>query len=137
MKIAIIVSEFNYDITMQMLELAKEHAEFLELDVSQVVKVPGVYDMPTVLKQVFERADIDGAVVLGAVIEGDTEHDEIVMNNASRKIMDLSVEYGKPVGLGITGPGMTRLQAESRIDRAKSAVEAVFKSRKAIRNIEE
>jgi len=31
------------------------------------------------------------------------------------------------VGLGISGPGMTRLQAEKRIERAKTAVEAVVK----------
>ena len=55
-----------------------------------------------------------------AVIEGETEHDDIVIQHASRKIADLSVEFGKPVGLGITGPGMSRLQAEARITRAKS-----------------
>ena len=64
-------------------------------------------------------------VTLGAVIEGETEHDDVVMGQASRKITDLAVEFGKPVGLGITGPGMSRLQAEKRIERAKSAVESV------------
>jgi 6,7-dimethyl-8-ribityllumazine synthase len=39
----------------------------------------------------------------------------------------------KPVALGITGPGMTRLQAQDRIDNAKSAVESVFKLLKALK----
>jgi 6,7-dimethyl-8-ribityllumazine synthase len=126
-RIGAVVSEFNYDITMMMLERAKEHAQFLGADITHIVKVPGVFDIPLPTKVLIERKDIDGVIVLGAVIEGETEHDEIVIQHATRKITDLSVEYKKPVGLGITGPGMSRLQAQDRIDNAKSAVEAVVK----------
>lgn len=126
-RIGAVVSEFNYDITMVMLERAKEHAQFLGAEITQTVKVPGVFDMGLPIKKLLERKDIDGVVALGAVIEGETEHDEIVIQHTTRKISDLSVEHNKPVGLGISGPGMTRLQAEDRIDRAKSAVEAVVK----------
>lgn len=127
MKIGIVVSEFHYDITMMMLERAKEHAKFLGAEVPTVVQVPGVFDMPLAIRRLLEKDDIDGVVTLGAVVEGETEHDDIVMGQASRKITDLAVEYGKPVGLGITGPGMSRLQAEERIERAKTAVESVVK----------
>ena len=130
-RIGIVVSEFNYDITMMMLERAKEHARFLGADVAKVVKVPGVFDIPLALKKLLQDISIDGAVVLGAVIQGETKHDEVIMQQASRKIMDLALEYEKPVGLGITGHGMSRLQAEERIERAKQAVEAVVKMLKA------
>jgi 6,7-dimethyl-8-ribityllumazine synthase len=127
MKIGIVVSEFHYDITMMMLERAKEHAEFLGAEVSDIVHVPGVFDMPLAVQKLLKQDGIDGVVTLGAVIEGETEHDEIVIGQTSRKITDLAVDFGKPVGLGITGPGMSRLQAEKRIERAKSAVESVVK----------
>jgi 6,7-dimethyl-8-ribityllumazine synthase len=126
-RIGAVVSEFNYDITMAMLERAKEHSQFLGAEIKQIVKVPGVFDMGLPIKKLLEKKDIDGVIALGAVIEGETEHDDIVIQHATRKISDLSVEYNKPVGLGISGPGMTRLQAEERIDRAKSAVETVVK----------
>jgi 6,7-dimethyl-8-ribityllumazine synthase len=126
-KIGAVVSEFNYDITMMMLERATEHAHFLGAEITKTVKVPGVFDMGLAIKKLLEKKDIDAVVALGAVIEGETEHDDIVIQHAARKIADLSVEYGKPVGLGVTGPGMTRLQAEDRIERAKAAVEAVVK----------
>ena len=132
-RIGIVVSEYNYDITMMMLERAKEHAQFLGAEVTQIVKVPGVFDMGLPIKKLLEKKDIDGVVALGAVIEGETEHDDIVIQHASRKIADLSIEFGKPVGLGISGPGMTRLQAQDRIDRAKSAVEAVVKIHRRLR----
>ncbi len=121
------VSEYNYDVTMMMLERAKAHAEFLGCEIGRVVLVPGVYDLPFALKKLVARKDIDGAVALGAVIEGETDHDEIVMQHAARKIIDLSLESGKPIGLGVTGPGMTRGQAQARIENARSAVEAVVK----------
>ena len=118
---------------MTMLERAKEHAHFLGAEITQTVKVPGVFDMGLAIKTLLERKDIDAVVTLGAVIKGETEHDEIVISHATRKIADLSIEYNKPVGLGISGPGMTRLQAEDRIDRAKNAVEAVVKLHKRLK----
>ncbi|MGM0510919.1 MAG: 6,7-dimethyl-8-ribityllumazine synthase [Thermoplasmatota archaeon] len=127
MKIGIVVSEFNYDITHMMLERAKEHAKFLGAEVSQIVRVPGVFDMPLAIKKLLQKDDVDGVVTLGVVIKGETSHDETVMAQASRKITDLSLDFDKPVSLGITGPGMSRLQAEERIERAKNAVESVVK----------
>ena len=127
LRIGAVVAEFNYDITMMMLERAKEHAQFLDAAITQIVKVPGVFDMGLAVKKLLERKDIDGVVTLGAVIEGETEHDDLVIQHATRKIADLAIEFNKPVGLGISGPGMTRLQAQERIERAKAAVEAVVK----------
>ena len=127
MKIGIVVSEFNYDITSMMLERAKSHADFLGAKIGQIIKVPGVYDMPLAVKKLLAKKEIDGVVALGAVIEGETGHDDVIMAQASRKLTDLSLEFNKPVGLGITGPGMTRLQAEARIENAKTAVESVVK----------
>ncbi len=133
--LGLVVSEFNYDITMMMLERAKEHAEFLGANVKYVLKAPGTFDIPLLVKKLLEKDDVDAVVTLGAVIEGETEHDEIVMQNAARKIEDLSVEYGKPVTLGISGPGESRLQAEARIEKARDAVEAAVKLVKRLRSI--
>jgi 6,7-dimethyl-8-ribityllumazine synthase len=126
-RIGAVVAEFNYDINMMMLERAKEHAQFLGAEITQVIKVPGVFDMPLPVKKLIQRKDIDGIITLGAVIEGETKHDELVIQHTARKITDLAVEFEKPVALGITGPGMSRLQAQDRIENAKNAVEAVVK----------
>jgi len=126
-RLGAVVAEFNYDITNMMLELAKEHAKFLDSEITTVIPVPGVFDMPLAIKKLLEQDDIDAVITLGAVIEGATSHDEIVVQHASRKIADLALEYDKPVALGITGPGMTRLEAHQRVDYAKRAVEAAVK----------
>ncbi|MFP3872551.1 MAG: 6,7-dimethyl-8-ribityllumazine synthase [Candidatus Natronoplasma sp.] len=133
MNMGIVVSEFNYDITQMMLERAKKHAEFLGVEVTEVTHVPGVFDMALAIKSLLKRDDIDAVVTLGAVIKGETRHDETVMSHAARKITDLSLEYEKPVALGITGPGMSRMEAEERIERAKNAVESAVKMYKRLR----
>jgi 6,7-dimethyl-8-ribityllumazine synthase len=132
-KVAIVASEYNFDVTLLMLERAKEEVEFLGATLGPVVKTPGVYDMPLAVKVLLGRPDVDGLVALGAVIEGETQHDEVVMNQAARKLIDLSVEYGKPLGLGISGPGETRLQAQDRIENAGNAVRAVVKMVRRLR----
>jgi 6,7-dimethyl-8-ribityllumazine synthase len=130
--LGIVVSEYNFDITSMMLERAKAQADFLEVNVAKVVTVPGVFDMPLAVKKLLLNKGIDAVVTLGAVIEGETEHDDIVITNAARKMTDLSVEFEKPVGLGVTGPGMTRLQAQDRVEKAGEVVESVVKMLKRL-----
>ena len=115
-RIAIIVSEFNSDITFQMLDKAKDHAQKIKADVRYICFAPGSFDMPLLIEELLKKNDVDAAVTLGAVIKGETSHDYIVAENAARLIADLSLKYGKPIGLGITGPDMTLKQAKDRID---------------------
>jgi 6,7-dimethyl-8-ribityllumazine synthase len=119
-----------------MLEFARRHAEFLGAQIVTEVMVPGVYELPLAAKKLAERGDIDAVVTLGAVVEGGTEHDEIVMQHAVRKLIDLEIQYGKPVTLGISGPGMTRMQALERVnDYARRAVEAAVKMVKQLEKV--
>ena len=80
------------------------------------------------IKKLLEMNDIDAVVCIGAVITGETKHDELVAQHAARKMVDLSIQYGKPVALGVSGPGMTREQATRRIEEyARRSVEAAIK----------
>ena len=135
MKIALLVSDFNFDVTSMMLERARRHAEFLGVEVSHVVHVPGVFDMPLVMRKLLKRRDVDGLVILGAVIKGDTGHDELIAGPVARTAVDLALQFDKPVGLGITGPGMDRMQALDRIDNAKNAVDSVVRLLKSLKEI--
>jgi 6,7-dimethyl-8-ribityllumazine synthase len=135
-RIAIVGSEFNFDITTMMIERAREEIDFLGAELGPVVKTPGVYDMPIAVQALMGRKDIDAVVTLGAVIEGETNHDEVIMNQAARKLTDLSVQFAKPLGLGISGPGETRLQAQDRIENAAGAVRSVVKMVRRLREIQ-
>ena len=126
-KIGAVVAEFNFYITSMMLELAKQHAKFLDAEITETIVVPGVFDMPIAIKKMLDDGNVDAVITLGCVIEGDTDHDQVVVAQASRLIADLSLQYNKPVTLGISGPGMTRLEAHKRVEYGKRAVEAAVK----------
>ncbi|MBI1829716.1 MAG: 6,7-dimethyl-8-ribityllumazine synthase [Thaumarchaeota archaeon] len=136
MNIAIVVSEFNNEITFKMLDVAVEKAKDLKLNIKYICKVPGVFDMPIVIDSLLKKKEIDAVVTLGAVIKGQTKHDELITNVTVRAITDLSIKYQKPVTLGITGPGMSDRQAQARIRPvAERAVEAAEKIAEQLRKI--
>lgn len=126
-RIGMVAAEFNYEVTMLMIERAKAEANFLGVRIVKEIKVPGVFEIPLAVKRMLEKDDVDAVITIGAVITGETKHDEVVVAQASRKVMDLGLEYDKPVGFGITGPGMTELQAMDRIEKGRDVVDAVVK----------
>lgn len=136
MNIAIVVSEFNDKITSKMLDVAVEKARDLKLTIKFTCRVPGVFDMPIVIDSLLKKKEIDAVVTLGAVIKGQTKHDELITNATVRAITELSIKYQKPVTLGITGPGMSDRQAQARIRPvAERAVEAVGKIAEQLRKL--
>lgn len=120
-------SEFNQKITSKMLDVALEKAESLKINVKYTCKVPGIFDMPVIIDQLLSKNDIDAVVTLGAVIKGQTKHDEVIANTTAKTMQELSIKHKKAVSLGISGPGMNERQAYARIRPvAERAVEAVL-----------
>jgi 6,7-dimethyl-8-ribityllumazine synthase len=71
-----------------------------------VVTVPGSLEIPAVITFALDGMgeggkDYDGFVALGTIIRGDTYHFDIVANESSRALMDLSVQEAIPIGNGI------------------------------------
>ena len=126
-KIGMVAAEFNFDVTSMMIERAKAEADFLGVEITRTIMVPGVFDMPLAIKHLITDEKIDAVITLGAVIKGETKHDEVIIAQAARKIADMSLEYDKPVAFGITGPDMTQLQAVDRIEKGRDAVDTVVK----------
>ncbi len=136
MNIAIVVSEFNDEVTSKMLEVALEKARSLKMNINHTCKVPGVFDMPVVIDALLKKKEVDAVITLGAVIKGQTKHDELIASVTAKTLTELSLKYQKPVSLGITGPGMSDRQAHQRIRPvAERAVEAAQKLHDELRKI--
>ena len=72
----------------------------------EVLTVPGALEIPAVIAMALDGMDegatrYDGFVALGTVIRGETYHFEIVANESSRALMDLSVSESLALGNGI------------------------------------
>ena len=136
MNIAIVVAEFNDKVTSRMHQIAIETANNLKLNIKYTCKVPGIFDMPLIIDKLLEKKNVDGVVTIGAVIKGQTKHDEIIAHSTARNISKLSLKHQKPVSLGISGPGMSESQAYARIRLvSENAVNAVQKVSRELKRI--
>lgn len=130
MNIAVVRAEFNEQYTAEMLKTAETRIKQNEdAKLSETVEVPGVHEMPLAAARLLRREDVHGVVALGAVIEGATDHDQVIARNVSKQLMELSCEEEKPVGYGVIGPGVSWAQVEQRTEQyAEEAVEAVLET---------
>ena len=97
-KILIVSSDYYPDISKNLetgaINLIKENAFDYK-----IIKAPGCFEIPYLIKKNINN--FEGFVALGCVIKGDTYHFDIICNETTRMIMDLSVENLVPIGFGI------------------------------------
>ena len=130
------VSDFNNKVTSRMHKVALEKAKELKLNVKHQCNVRGVFDMPLVIDILLQKKEIDAVVTLGAIIKGQTKHDEVIADVVTTRISKLSIKYQKPVSLGISGPGMSERQAFARIRPvSERAVDAILKVSEELKRI--
>ena len=106
---------------------AEKLAKSLKAKVVKKIHVQGAFEMPYATQILLKKKNIDAVVVLGAVIQGDTDHDIVIVNSVASKLLDLSLQYKKPIGFGVMGPRVTWQQAEQRaLEYSKRAVKAAL-----------
>ena len=133
-RLGIVVSEFNQEITSEMTKIAQHHSKQIGAEVMQVILVPGAFEIPLAAKKLLQRDDIDAVVTLGTVIKGGTDHDVVITNSIASKLLDISLEFDKPVSLGVSGPNITSQQSKERAkEYATRAVDAAVKSLRSIK----
>lgn len=120
--IGLVVAEFYEELTGEMERRARENADERDAEVVETVRVPGVYDAPLAADRLARRDGIDAVVVLGAVVTGDTDHDQVVAHAAADKLADVSLDRDCPVAFGVTGPDMSSAEAHERIEKGAGAV---------------
>jgi len=126
-RVGIVIGEFHRDIAEAMLEDAKKVAGAEKAEIKEIIWVPGTYEAPLMVRKLLKRGDIDCVVVLGFIEKGETLHGEEMGLVTSFIFKKLELEYTKPVGMGIIGPGATKEQAWKRISYAGAAVRAALK----------
>jgi 6,7-dimethyl-8-ribityllumazine synthase len=122
--LGLVVAQFNASVTEPMAEAAHEAAAERGAEVVKTVEIPGVYDAPLAADRLARRKDIDAVAVVGAVVTGDTDHDQIVADAAAKKLSDVSIERDTPVTFGVSGPDQSGAEARERIEKGGSAVAA-------------
>ena len=116
MIIGIVVSQWNNNVTDNLLKGAKETLLDLNLDESNIIinNVPGTFELPLAAQYLLENTNVQGVIALGSVIQGETKHFDFVCDGATNGLMNVSLKYNKPVIMGI----LTDNNLQQAIDRS-------------------
>ena len=85
-RLGLVVAQFDKSGTVigEMERHAREQARERDAEVVATVEVPGSYDTPLAADRLARRDDVDAVAVLGAVVTGDTDHDQVIADAAPR-----------------------------------------------------
>ncbi len=103
LRIGIVQARFNPEIGEAMHDACVSALEGFGVAASDIlsVRVPGALEIPLVLQKLAGTGRFDALVALGCVIRGETYHFEIVSNEASAGVLQVSLDAGIPVANGI------------------------------------
>jgi 6,7-dimethyl-8-ribityllumazine synthase len=124
--LGLVVAAFNREVTEPMEEAAVDAAAAGDATIVETVTVPGAYDAPLAADRLARRDDIDAVAVVGAIVTGDTKHDETIGHATAQRLSDVSLDRDTPVTLGVSGPGMSGDEARARVHKGADAVEAAI-----------
>ena len=102
-RFAIVASRFNESITSRLLEgavktLVEHGVDDGRIDVAWT---PGAFEIPTVANHLAATGRYAAVICLGAVIRGETTHDQHINRAVSTALCEIGVHYGLPVLFGI------------------------------------
>lgn len=116
MKFAIVVAEWNYEITGALargaVETLKKHGA---KDEDILVKhVPGSFELTLGAQYMAEFTDAHAIIILGCVIQGETRHFDFICEGVTQGITNLNIKYNKPFIFGL----LTTDNQQQALDRA-------------------
>ncbi len=101
LRIGVISTRWNTEIVDRLAQGAlRGLAGFGVTDVHEVT-VPGAFELPYAARALARSGRVDGIVVVGAVIRGETTHYELVAGECGRGVMNVQLETGVPIGMGV------------------------------------
>ena len=116
LRVAIVASRWNDFVVSRLIGGALDALQRLGAseEAITIIRVPGSFELPLATRQVAAREEFDAVVCLGAIIRGETSHNEYIAAEVFKGIAQISMETGKPIALGV----ITADSLEQAIDRA-------------------
>ena len=124
--LGLVVAQFNASVTEEMQAAAERAAAERNAEIVETIPIPGVYDSPLAADRLARRSDVEAVAVIGAIVEGDTEHDRVIADATAQALTEISLNRDKPVAFGVSGPGMSGAEARERIEKGAEAVNAAI-----------
>jgi 6,7-dimethyl-8-ribityllumazine synthase len=116
LRVGVVAARFNEFVVEPLLRGAldalKRHGA-LEKQI-EIVRVPGAFEVPIVVRKLALSQRYDAIIALGAVIRGDTPHFDYVAGECASGVARVALESGVPVAFGV----LTTDTVDQALDRA-------------------
>ena len=99
-RIAIISASWHMDICAQLVAGARRACEAAGVKSITEIYVPGSFELPLAAQRAFEDG-VDGVIVVGLVLRGETPHFDYVCQGVTQGIMDVQLKFSRPIGFGV------------------------------------
>jgi len=126
LKIGIVVSRFNSDITEKMLKGALEvlGRNKIKKGNIKIVRVPGSFEISLACQKLAKSKKYGALVAIGCVIKGETDHYHYVAGEAARGVREVMLKYSIPIGFGIITTNNLKQAKTRSIGRGNKGEEA-------------
>jgi 6,7-dimethyl-8-ribityllumazine synthase len=116
LRLAIVLSKYNSHIIDRLLKgcLSTLRENGISNDSITIVKVPGAYEIPIIVRKLVDKKMYDSIITLGAIIKGETPHFDIIANSCSLGIINLAIDHQVPIVFGV----LTVNTIQQAIDRS-------------------
>ena len=97
-KFGIVVSEWNIDITTNLLKGAEDKLIELGVNGNNIIVswVPGSFELVYGSKELSKK-NLDALIAIGCVIKGETDHYDFICSSVSNGLMQLNISGSTPV----------------------------------------
>jgi 6,7-dimethyl-8-ribityllumazine synthase len=116
LRVAIIASRWNDFVVSRLVSGALDGLERLGASTEGItlIRVPGSFEIPMAARRAALSGNFDAVICLGAIIRGETSHNEHIASEVFKGIAQVSLETNLPIALGV----VTADSLEQAIDRA-------------------
>ncbi|MEM7370642.1 MAG: 6,7-dimethyl-8-ribityllumazine synthase [Bacteroidota bacterium] len=114
-QVAIIVSRWHPTITETLCQGATRVLREAGIPDQQIFRydVPGSFELPVAASMILQQSPhIDAVITLGCIVQGETRHFEFIAQAVAQGIVQVGVEFKKPVIFGVLTPDTDQQAAD-------------------------
>ena len=103
LKIAVVISRFNEDVTSKLLQGALQALKECDVpdDNVTVAHVPGALELGVAASALAKSGRYHALAAIGCVVKGETGHYDVVVTQSTGALARIALKTGVPIGMGV------------------------------------
>lgn len=139
-RIAIVRTDYHTELNDNLEEYCRKtliHYGVLKENI-KTFTAPGSWEIPIVAQAVAKSKKFDAIITFGIIVKGDTYHFDMIANECSRALMQLSLDYSIPIAIEVLAVfDMKEAQERAGKNKKNKGIEAATAVLKTLSTLKE